>query len=120
MLGGFSQSNFIHRAGISLAALTIIAAAFSASALYEAPAPGLDLEPVAGAEKVIDLVQGESAILWTALAGDVTSYLVLGWPETHGEVELGGALVLERPEDGGAGVIEFGDKPMSIEFTLGG
>jgi hypothetical protein len=120
MLGGLVQNNFVLRIGLGLAMLATTAAAFSASALYEAPSPGLDLEPVAGAEQVIDLVQGESAILWTALAGEVTSYLMLGWPETHGEVELGGALVLERPEDGGAGVIELGDKPMSIEFTLDG
>jgi len=120
MPAGVFHNDFVLRAGLVLAMMATVAATFSASALFEAPAPGLDLEPAAGAEQVIDLVQGESAILWTALTGDVTSYLVLGWPETRGEVELGGALVMERPEDGGVGVIDFGDKPMSIEFSLEG
>jgi uncharacterized protein (DUF58 family) len=120
MLGGILHTDFAQRAGLVLAALAIAAAAFSASALYQAPAPGLDLEPVAGAEQVVEILQGQSTVLWTALAGNVTGYVVLGWPETRGEVELGGALVLEQPSDGGAGVIDFGDKPMSIEFFLDG
>ncbi|MFQ5522898.1 MAG: hypothetical protein ACE5F5_04900 [Acidimicrobiia bacterium] len=120
MLGGTLQGDVSRRAGLALAAMAVVAASLATSALYTAPAPGSDLQPVAGAEQVVEVLQGQSAVLWTALTGNVTSYLVLGWPETRGEVELGGALVLEQPTDGQAGVIDFGDKPMSIEFTLDG
>ncbi len=120
MLGGTINRDFLRRAGLALAGAAVVAASFAASALYRAPAPGFDLLPVAGADEVVEIAQSQSAILWTALTGSVTSYLVLGWPESDGEVELGGALVLERPDDGLAGVIDFGYKPMSVQFTLDG
>jgi hypothetical protein len=42
----------------------------------------------------------------------------LGWPSSDGVNELGGALVIERPGDPLAGVINIGEKPASVEFTL--
>ncbi|MEA1903092.1 MAG: hypothetical protein U9N56_06165 [Actinomycetota bacterium] len=103
-----------------LAALLITAASFSASAVFSAPAPGSNLEPVGGAELLIDLIQGQEHLLWSSLSGNVTSYEVLGWPTSDGEHDLGGALVIERPENGLVGVIDFGEKPMSAEFSISG
>jgi hypothetical protein len=47
-------------------------------------------------------------------------YRVEGWPTTFGENDLGGGVVMERPVDGTAGVIEFGDKPMTLSFETSG
>ena len=106
--------------GLGLAGILLTAAAFSTTAFFSAPAPGSDLNPVGGAEKVISLIQGQETVLWTALTGTVSSYQILGWPTSDGTHNLGGGLVIERPESGSAGVIDFGEKPMSIEFSLEG
>lgn len=106
--------------GLGMAALLTIAATFPATATFESSAPGLGLEPVGGAESLISLIQGQEHLLWTALTGTVTSYQVLGWPSQSGDVELGGALMIERPADSSTGVIDFGEKPMSLEFQLNG
>ena len=45
---------------------------------------------------MIDLIQGNESVLWTALSGTVTGYVVQGWPSSNGENELGGALMMER------------------------
>ena len=103
--------------GIGLAAL-LTAAAFSTTALFSAPSPGSDLEPVGGAEMIIDLVQGQETILWSSLAGTVNSLKVVGWPSNDGTHELGGAMAIERPVDGQAGIIDFGEKPMAVEFDV--
>ncbi len=120
MLGGTLRRDLSFKAGLAFAAMAVIAASLSTSALYTAPAPGSDLKPAAGAQQIVEVVQGGSTVMWTALTGEVTQYLVLGWPETRGDAELGGALVLIRPSDAKAGVFDFGDKPMSIEFSLDG
>jgi hypothetical protein len=57
-------------------------------------------------------------VLWTALSGSVTMYRVEGWPTTLREHDLGGAVMMERPIDGTAGVIEFGEKPQSVGFEI--
>jgi hypothetical protein len=44
----------------------------------------------------------------------------MGWPSTDGVHELGGALVIESPESPLAGAINIGEKPMSLEFEIGG
>lgn len=106
--------------GLGMAAILTIAAAFSATATFESSGPGLGLEPVGGAETLVSLIQGQEHILWSALTGTVTSYQVVGWPSQSGDVELGGALMIERPENGATGVIDFGEKPMSLEFELNG
>ena len=107
-------------AGLAMAAILTIAAAFSATATFESSAPGLDLEPVGGAESLISLIQGQEHILWSTLTGTVTSYQIVGWPSESGNAELGGALRIERPENGSTGVIDFGEKPMTLEFELNG
>lgn len=106
--------------GIGLAGLVTVAAAFSTSALFQAPAPGSTLQPVNGAELVIDLIQGQEAVLWSTLSGNVTSFTALGWPSRVDGHYLGGALMIEKPENGVAGVIAFGERPMSVEFDLSG
>jgi len=105
---------------LGLAAALITAAAFSASAVFEAGAPGSNLNPIDGAELVIDLIQGQEHLLWSSLSGNVASLEVVGWPTSDGTHELGGALMIERPEDGLVGVVDFGEKPMSAEFSVSG
>ena len=63
---------------------------------------------------MIQILQGNRNVLWTALSGSVacTGWRVAG---EHRWQRLG-ALVIERPADGSAGVIEFGEKPKSIVF----
>ena len=107
-------------AGLATAAILTIAAAFSATATFESPAPGLGLEPVGGAETLISLIQGQEHILWSALTGTVTSYRIAGWPSSNDDVELGGAVMIHRPAEGAAGVIDFGEQPKSLEFELSG
>ncbi len=104
--------------GLGLAALFTIAATFPATATFKSSAPGLGLDPVGGAENLIHLIQGQEHIVWSALTGTVTSYEAVGWPSSARDVELGGALVIERPADGSAGIIDFGERPMSLEFHL--
>ncbi|MEE8405855.1 MAG: hypothetical protein V3S32_01755 [Acidimicrobiia bacterium] len=104
--------------GIGLAGLLTVAAAFSTTALFEASSPGSDLEAVGGAEMIIDLVQGRKTLLWSSLSGIVTGYTVLGWPTSVDGHDLGGAVMLAKPENGSAGVIDFGEKPMSASFDL--
>ena len=109
----------IRRLGLGLAALLITAAAYPAtSALFTASAPGQDLGPVDGAEFVIDLVQGQQHLLWSTISGKVSSVEVTGWPTSDGTHDLGGALVIEQPVNGLAGVIPFGEKPMEARFNL--
>ena len=48
----------------------------------------------------------------------MSSLVVKGWPVEIGDTELGGGLVIGRPEDGSVGVIDFGEKPMSVRFEL--
>lgn len=116
----------VHQSGVDLrvvfvffvAALILVSATTTASFLAERP--GADLSPRGRAEDVIGILQGSETILWSSLAGSVSSYRVAGWPSTPAESELGGALVIERPEDGLAGVIDFGEKPMSVTFELDG
>lgn len=108
------------RAGaLWLAALLLTAASYGGIALFEAPHPGAKLQSVEGAESVVQLLQGQQSILWTTLEGTVTLYTVLGWPSSHDDAELGGALMIRRPSDGEAGVIDFGEKPQSVLFQLG-
>lgn len=105
---------------LGLAAFLTVAAAFSTRALFTAPELGASLRPVGGAEKLIDLIQGQETILWSSLNGTVSSLEVLGWPSSDGEHELGGALMIEAPDDGTVGIIDTGERPMLVEFTLSG
>lgn len=106
--------------GLGLAALLTLGAAFSATATFQASEPGSGLEPVGGAADLVSLLQGQEHIVWSALTGSVNSYTVIGWPSATGDVELGGAMVIERPSDGATGVIDFGEPPMTLEFEISG
>ncbi|MDP9495321.1 MAG: hypothetical protein M3P87_08780 [Actinomycetota bacterium] len=96
-----------------------VALALSVSVLFQAPRQGADLAPV-GSSELIQILQGNRNVLWTSLSGNVTSYVVQGWPSTSGDNELGGALIMERPTNGDAGVIDFGEKPMTLRFEIEG
>jgi hypothetical protein len=102
------------------AALVLTAASLGATSFFAADEPGSDLRPVGGAEEMIQILQGNRNVLWTALSGSVGMYRAEGWPVSIDGNDLGGALVIERPADGSAGVIEFGEKPKSIVFDLEG
>lgn len=109
----------VRTTSLALAVLAT-AMALSASALFQAPRPGADLAPSGGSEKLIQILQGNQNILWTSLSGNVTSYVAQGWPSRSDGDELGGALVMERPANGEAGVIDFGEKPMTLRFEIDG
>ena len=101
---------------LSLAALILTAGSLATTAVFQAPGPGSDLSPVGSAHQVIEILQGSQHVLWTSLSGTVVAYRVEGWPVSIGDDELAGALVMERPQDGTAGVIGFGEKPMTLSF----
>ena len=103
-----------------VAVFLLTAAALGTTAFFSADRPGADLRPVDGAEEVVQILQGNRTVLWTALSGSVGLYRVEGWPVSANGNDLGGALVIERPVDGSAGVIDFGDKPKSIVFEIEG
>jgi len=103
---------------LSAAALVLAAASFGVTAFFQADRPGADLAPVGGADEIVQILQGNRTVLWTSLTGSVSSYRIEGWASTIDGNELGGALVIERPSDGAAGVIEFGEKPKSLDFEL--
>jgi hypothetical protein len=101
-----------------LGALLLVAASLGGTALFRAESPGADLQPANGAASMMQVLQGNETVLWTALSGSVSLYRVEGWPVSIGDDELGGALMMERPADGTAGVIEFGEKPRSVSFEV--
>jgi hypothetical protein len=104
---------------LTAAALFLAAASFGGSALFQADRPGADLAPVGNATEIIQILQGNQTVLWTSLSsGVVTSYRVQGWASTIDGNELGGAVIIERPQDGTAGVIDFGEKPMTVTFEV--
>ncbi|MGH8870582.1 MAG: hypothetical protein ACRDWS_01215 [Acidimicrobiia bacterium] len=103
---------------LAAAALLLAAASLGATAVFQADRPGADLTPLDGADEMVQILQGNGAVLWTSLSGAVSSYRVEGWATTIDGNELGGALVIERPADGSAGVIEFGEKPKSVGFEV--
>ena len=105
------------RSTVLVIAAAIIALTMTAGAVLRASTPGSNLQPTGGAGQVIELPQGNRSILWTAPSGTVTGFVVQGWPSSTGDNELGGALVMERIEGGAdTGVIDFGEKPMTLSF----
>lgn len=105
---------------LTLAALVIAAGVISGSAVFEAAQPGNALEPVGSSGQMIDLLQGSRSIVWSSLGGTVSSYLVEGWPVNDAENELGGAVMMGNTSDVTSGVIDFGERPRSLVFELGG
>ena len=105
---------------LGLAALLLVAASLSASAVFAADDPGSNLRPIGNADELVEILQDNGTILWNSLSGAVSSHTVQGWPSTDGESELGGALMIEKPDNAQAGVINFAEKPMTLSFEIGG
>ena len=105
--------------GMGLAALLTLTAAGGAVAVYTAGGPGETLTPAGEADLLVSLVQSNEAILWTSLAGNVNIVETVGWPSSDGVHDLGGALVIEAPENPTAGTVNIGEMPKSIQFSFG-
>jgi hypothetical protein len=107
-------------AGLGLAALMTVTAAGGTVAVFASGGPGENLSPVGDAAVLIDITQVSNTILWSSMAGNVSTVRTTGWPSSDGLTELGGALTMERPANPLAGAINIGEKPMQVEFELGG
>ena len=103
---------------LGLAATTLVAATTAATVQLQAASPGSELELVGGSGSLIEVVQGQETVLWTALAGTVSNITTLGRPTSDGTHELGGALMIEQPANSQVGVVDFGERPMSMRFDL--
>jgi len=101
-----------------LVAAALTAATLATTAGFKAAGPDAFLSPVGNADQIVEILQGNRNILWSALEGSVISYRVEGWPVSIDGNDLGGALVIERPADRGAGIIEFGERPASLSFEI--
>jgi hypothetical protein len=109
-----------HRlAGLGLAAMTLTTAG-GAVAVFTAGEPGEIMSPTDGADLLVSLVQSQDSVLWTSIAGNVSTVRTLGWPVSDGTHDLGGALVLERPDNPLAGTVDIGEAPMSMELEFEG
>jgi hypothetical protein len=114
------QRVITHRlAGLGMAAVLTLMAAGGAVAVYAAGGPGESMSPVGGADRLVRLTQSNSSVLWTSMAGNVSTIETLGWPSSDGTHDLGGALMIEAPRNPTAGAINIGEKPMSVAFSLG-
>jgi hypothetical protein len=102
-----------------IVAALVLAVASSTTATFEAPKPGDLLAPTGNAAALVNLVQGQRSMLWTSAAGMVDTYRMVGWPVATDDVEIGGALVIERVS-ADAGVIRYDERPMLLEFELTG
>lgn len=104
--------------GLLVAGFVLMAASLSATARFAADFPGGDLAPIGNAGSLVSLIQGGNSILWVSTTGPVSQITVLGWPVDDGEVELGGGLTITRPDGGEAGVINFEEKPATVDFEI--
>lgn len=105
--------------GLGMAALLTLTAAGGAVAVFVAGGPGESMSPIGGADQLVRLTQSNSSVLWTSVAGNISTLETLGWPSSDGTHELGGALVIEAPDNPTAGAINIGEKPMSVTFRIG-
>lgn len=78
------------------------------------------MSPIGGADLLVRLTQSNESVLWTSIAGNISTVKALSWPSTDGIHDLGGALVIETPANPTAGTINLDEKPMSVEFDFGG
>lgn len=109
-----------HRlAGLGLALMTLTAAG-GAAAVFTAGGPGEPMRATDEADQKVSLVQSNNSVLWTSLAGNVSTIETLGWPSSDGTHELGGALMIEKPADPTAGTVNIGEKPKSMTFNFEG
>jgi hypothetical protein len=76
------------------------------------------MSPVGGADLLVRLTQSNSSVLWTSMAGNVSTIETRGWASSDGTHDLGGGLVIEIPENPTAGTVNTGEKPMSMEFRF--
>lgn len=114
------QRVITHRlAGLGMAAILTLTAAGGAVAVYAAGGPGEGMTPIGGADLLVRLTQSNSSVLWTSMAGNVSTIETLGWPSSDGTHDLGGALVIETPQNPTAGALDIGEAPMSMEFRFG-
>jgi hypothetical protein len=100
-----------------VAAALVTALALTSTARFEAESPGATLDPVGDSGALVQLVQGHRSILWNSLAGTVEVLQIIGWPGDDGATQIGGALMIEKVDDV-AGVINFGERPMSLQFDV--
>lgn len=105
--------------GLGLAALMTLSAAGGAVAVFTAGGPGERMSPVGEADLLVRLSQSNGSVMWSSLAGNVALIETIGWASSDGVHDLGGALMIERPEDPLAGTIDFGESPQSMSFTFG-
>ena len=78
------------------------------------------MSPIGEADLLVRLTQSNSSVLWTSVAGSISTIETLGWPSSDGIHDLGGALVIETPENPTAGAINIGESPMSVTFDIEG
>lgn len=102
----------------ALIAITLTATS-SSTAIFTAPGPGLPLSPTGDAASLIELTQGQRSLVWVSKIGDVETVAVQGWPSSHGTDELGGAKLIQTVYRN-AGAVDFGEIPMTVEFTFSG
>jgi len=115
------QRVITHRlVGLGLAAIMTLTAAGGAVAVFTAGGPGESMTPLGGADLLVRLTQSNNAVLWTSLAGNISTVETRGWPTSDGTHDLGGALVIERPDRPTAGTVNIGEKPMSMSFDFAG
>lgn len=105
-------------AGLGMAAVLTLTAAGGAVAVFAAGGPGESMSPIGGADLLVRLTQSNSSALWTSVAGNISTIETLGWPSSDGIHDLGGALVIEAPDNPTAGAINIGEKPMSVTFDF--
>lgn len=105
-------------AGLGLAAIMTLTAAGGAVAVFTAGGPGESLSPRGAAERLIDLTQVQGSIVWSSLGGNVSLIETTGWASTDGTHDLGGALVIESPDDPVAGAIDIGEQPRKVKFSF--
>lgn len=96
-------------------------AASMTTARFVADQPDGALRPMADAAELVSLTQGQERILWKSLSGPVTQVTVWGWPESDGEVELGGGMSITRLDGGTeSGLLTHDDRPRAVEFEVAG
>jgi len=105
--------------GLGVAAMMTLTAAGGAVAVFTAEGPDESMSPIGGADLLVRLTQSNDAVLWLSLAGNVSTVKTLGWPVSDGTNDLGGGLVIERPENPTVGTVNLGEPPMSMTFQLG-
>lgn len=104
--------------GLGLVGALTLTAAWGAAAEFASGEPGENLSAIGGADTLVRLTQIGGTVTWEALEGTVSLVETVGWASSDGVHDLGGALVIERPEDSGQGVVAFGEHPRSVTFQM--